>query len=121
MYVLKKIHVPRGKELRSLAGNYRYVGPRFVIVHRGSRFPETFTDGTKWYYQGEEPKEEIAVEPEALKEPKKDAPKKKRKPKVKIEEKLDGPTNESVQTEGKSSRFKHKEGDDRDSKRNEAV
>jgi hypothetical protein len=119
----KKIHVPRGKELHAIAGNYRYIGPRFVIVHRGLKLPKTFTDGTKWYYVGEEPEKKPVLPVAPKNEEKPVVPKKtkKRKPKVKLEEKLDDSTNESISTEGESPRTKYTKTNNRNSKRDETF
>lgn len=106
---VKTITVPEGKELWSISGIYKYVGPTLVIHHRGLKIPKTYTDGTEWEYNEDKkaPKKE---------EPKKKAPKKeeskketvKKPKKVKPEVSDVEPTNVTDKTAGLSSWSKDK-------------
>jgi hypothetical protein len=63
--MLKKLKIPAGKVLKSLAGNYVYKGPCVINLHRGLKIPDTYEDGTPIFPEKEdtvEKKEEVTEE-----------------------------------------------------------
>ena len=51
----KMITVPKGKELHSVGGKVKYVGPCVVRHRKSLRLEPTFTDGTKWECDSDAP------------------------------------------------------------------